>query len=52
MEFQLDKTAEHLLETANKIITVGVTGNLFTEAEKDQIIDDWHKQVNVDTPKQ
>lgn len=52
MEFQLDKTTEHLLETVNKIITVGVADNLFTQAEKDRIIDDWHKHVNGDTPKQ
>lgn len=37
---------EHLLEIVNKIVTVGVTEDLFTPAEKDQIIDDWHKNVN------
>lgn len=52
VRFQLDDTTEYLLEIVNKIITVGVANDLFTQAEKDQIIDEWNKNVNGDACKQ
>lgn len=52
VQFQLDDTTEYLLEIVNKIITVGVADDLFTQSEKDQIIDEWNKNVNGDACKQ
>lgn len=44
---QPNKESEYYLETINKIISVGITDDLFTKTQKGQIIDDYNEWIKM-----